>query len=123
MLALPPVSPHRVVLVAAVAARSLRAAGLQRLLGAPSGGTPSVGARRPEAGVGVLRWADRGRSRSGLGSPSDRISDPDHVVAAKVLRRRRIQIPPPPAESEVAVRRTLGDYDAVLGVDLDGGVA
>jgi transposase len=50
------------------------------------------------------------------------ISDPDHVAAAKVLRRSRIQIPPPPAESEVAVR-DLGDYDAVFGVDLDGGAA
>jgi transposase len=50
------------------------------------------------------------------------ISDPDHVVAAKVLRRSRIQIPPPPAESEVAVR-DLGDYDAVFGIDLDGGAA
>jgi hypothetical protein len=50
------------------------------------------------------------------------ISDPDHVAAAKVLRRSRIQIPPSPAESEVAVR-DLGDYDAVFGVDLDGGAA
>jgi transposase len=50
------------------------------------------------------------------------ISDPAHVQAAKVLRRSRIQIPPPPAESEVPVR-DLGDYDAVFGVDLDGGAA
>jgi transposase len=50
------------------------------------------------------------------------ISDPAHVQAAKVLRRSRIQIPPPPLESEVPVR-DLGDYDAVFGVDLDGGAA
>jgi transposase len=50
------------------------------------------------------------------------ISDSAHVQAAKVLRRSRIQIPPPPLESEVPVR-DLGDYDAVFGVDLDGGAA
>lgn len=50
------------------------------------------------------------------------ISDPIHVEAAKVLRRRRIQIPPPPAEAEVAVR-DLAVYDTAFGVDLDGGAA
>lgn len=50
------------------------------------------------------------------------ISDPIHVEAAKVLRRRRIQIPPAPAETEVAVR-DLSSYDAAFGVDLDGGAA
>jgi transposase len=50
------------------------------------------------------------------------LSDSSHVEAAKVLRRSRIQIPPPPLESEVPVR-DLGDYDAVFGVDLDGGAA
>lgn len=50
------------------------------------------------------------------------ISDPIHVEAAKILRRRRIQTPPAPAETEVAVR-DLSSYDAAFGVDLDGGAA
>lgn len=50
------------------------------------------------------------------------ISDPIHVAAAKVLRRRRIQIPPPPLESEVA-QRDLSSYDAAFGVEIDGGAA
>lgn len=50
------------------------------------------------------------------------LSDPLHVEAAKVLRRSRIHIPPPPAESEVPVR-DLSSYDAAFGVDLDGGAA
>ena len=50
------------------------------------------------------------------------ISAPAHVDAAKVLRHRRIQIPPPPLESEVPIR-DLSSYDAVFGVDLDGGAA
>ncbi len=50
------------------------------------------------------------------------VSDPAHVEAAKVLRRSRIHVNRPPAVSEVPVR-DLGDYDAALGVDLDGGAA
>lgn len=50
------------------------------------------------------------------------ISDPMHVEAAKVLRRRRIQAPSPPLESEVPVRE-LSSYDTAFGVDLDGGAA
>ena len=50
------------------------------------------------------------------------ISDPVHIEAAKMLRRRRIQIPPPPSESEVPMR-DLSSYDAAFGVDLDGGAA
>lgn len=50
------------------------------------------------------------------------ISDPAHIEAAKVLRRRRIQIPPPPLATEVAVR-DLSAYDTAFGVDLDGGAA
>jgi len=50
------------------------------------------------------------------------ICDPAHIEAAKVLRRRRIQIPPPPLESEVPVR-DLSSYDTAFGVDLDGGAA
>ncbi|GFM20826.1 MULTISPECIES: hypothetical protein [unclassified Mycobacterium] len=50
------------------------------------------------------------------------ISDPAPIEAAKVLRRRRIQTPLPPAETEVAVR-DLSSYDAAFEVDLDGGAA
>ncbi|OKH80310.1 transposase [Mycobacterium sp. ST-F2] len=50
------------------------------------------------------------------------ISDPAHVEAAKVLRRRHIQTPPSPLESEVAVR-DLSSYDVAFGVDIDGGAA
>lgn len=50
------------------------------------------------------------------------ISDPIHVEAAKVLRCRRIQTPPLPLESEVAVR-DLSSYDVAFGVDIDGGAA
>jgi transposase len=50
------------------------------------------------------------------------LSDPTHVEAAKVLRRKRIGVARPTQEPEVAIR-SLADYDTVLGVDLDGGVA
>lgn len=48
------------------------------------------------------------------------ISDPEHVTAAKLLRRERIGIVRPVGEPEVEIR-PLTDYDAALG--LDGGVA
>jgi Mu transposase, C-terminal domain len=50
------------------------------------------------------------------------LSNPNHLSAAKVLRRSRIHIPPPPTESEVPVR-DLSSYDAAFGVDIDGGAA
>jgi transposase len=48
------------------------------------------------------------------------ISDPEHVAAARLLRRERIGVLRPAPEPEVEVR-ALTDYDAALG--LDGGVA
>jgi transposase len=48
------------------------------------------------------------------------ISDPEHVAAARLLRRDRIGVLRPAPEPEVEVR-ALTDYDAALG--LDGGVA
>lgn len=48
------------------------------------------------------------------------ISDPDHVQAAKQLRRNRFDIVGPPAPVEVEQRR-LTDYDTLL--DVDGPVA
>jgi transposase len=48
------------------------------------------------------------------------VSDPQHVAAAKVLRRERLELVRPTAEPQVQVR-CLADYDIALGVD--GGVA
>ena len=48
------------------------------------------------------------------------ISDPEHVAAAKLLRRERIGVVRPAPEPDVEVR-CLADYDTALGVD--GGVA
>jgi hypothetical protein len=52
------------------------------------------------------------------------ISDPEHVDAAKRLRRERIGVVRPVPEPEVEVR-CLADYDDALGLDndLEGGVA
>ena len=50
------------------------------------------------------------------------VSDPTHVEAAKVLRRKRISAARSIPEPDVAIR-CLEDYDTALGVDLDGGVA
>ncbi len=44
------------------------------------------------------------------------VSDPQHVQAAKALRRRRFDLPKPAREVEVEQRR-LTDYDTFLGVD------
>jgi transposase len=51
------------------------------------------------------------------------ISDLEHLVAAKLLRRGRVDLVRPPAQTEVAVR-VLADYDTALGVQagVDGGV-
>jgi hypothetical protein len=51
------------------------------------------------------------------------MSDPEHVEAAKTLRRVRIGMLRPAPEPEVEVR-SLADYDTALGLDdADGGVA
>lgn len=59
--------------------------------------------------------------------PADRIwakhqtiSDPEHVEAAKLLRRKRFDIIGPPTHVEVE-QRCLADYDTLLG--LNGPVA
>ena len=44
------------------------------------------------------------------------ISDPEHVAAAKLLRRERIGIVRPAPEADVEIR-CLADYDTALGVD------
>ena len=54
------------------------------------------------------------------------ISDPEHVAAARLLRRERVGVLRPVQQSEVE-QRCLADYDTALGItgidDLDGGVA
>jgi len=51
------------------------------------------------------------------------ISDPEHLDAAKTLRRERVGLLRPVAEPEVE-QRSLADYDTALGLnDADGGVA
>ncbi len=50
------------------------------------------------------------------------ISDPEHVAAARSLRRERVAVLHPVAELDVE-QRALSDYDTALGIDgLDGGV-
>ena len=44
------------------------------------------------------------------------ISDPEHVAAAKLLRRERFSVVRPPADTDVQIR-SLSDYDTALGVD------
>lgn len=46
------------------------------------------------------------------------MSDPEHVAAARALRRDRLGVIGPARELEVQTRR-LSDYDAALGIDLD----
>jgi transposase len=54
------------------------------------------------------------------------ITDPDHLEAAKVIRRTRVGALRPVRDTEAAVElRALADYDTALGIDLgeDGGCA
>jgi transposase len=54
------------------------------------------------------------------------ITDPEHREAANMLRRNRISVLRPvrePDDQIVVEQRSLGDYDAALGIDLgDGGL-
>jgi hypothetical protein len=43
------------------------------------------------------------------------VSDPAHVEAAKLLRRKHLEVARPTAAPEVEVRR-LADYDTALGL-------
>jgi transposase len=54
------------------------------------------------------------------------ITDPDHLEAARVLRRTRVGALRPvrdPAAELAVEQRALADYDTALGIDLDGGFA
>lgn len=48
------------------------------------------------------------------------ISNPEHITAARALRRQRVGVLRPAPEPEVE-QRALADYDTALGID--GGVA
>jgi hypothetical protein len=48
------------------------------------------------------------------------IHDPEHLAAARAMRRERLEVVHPPVHAEVETRR-LTDYDVLLGID--GGVA
>ena len=50
------------------------------------------------------------------------VSDPEHVEAARLLRRDRIAVVRPPREADVQIR-CLADYDAALGTGGAGGTA
>jgi transposase len=82
-------SGDRLGTVAAATQGSLRAAGLQRLLGAPGRGRC---------------WARH-----------QTIHDPAHLQAAQMLRRERLTVVPP-AQTTVE-QRNLSDYDHVFGLD------
>ena len=50
------------------------------------------------------------------------ISDPSHVEAAKLLRRKHLDVARPAAQPEVEMR-CLADYDTALGLTDQDGVA
>jgi transposase len=87
---------------------------------------PAVIGRRIEVNAGLARVrvlcdgkvvADHDR----VWAKHQTITDPEHLAAARALRRERLQVVRPTAEPEVEVRR-LSDYDTALGLD-DGGAA
>jgi transposase len=86
---------------------------------------PAVIGRRIEvtAGLERVRVACEGRvvaDHERIWAWHQTINDPAHLAAAQALRRERMTIVRPPADTEVQVR-ALADYDTALG--LDGGTA
>jgi transposase len=87
---------------------------------------PAVIGRRIEviAGLDRVRVLCEGRAvadHQRVWAWHQTISDPEHIAAAKMLRRQRATRLRPVAEPEVE-QRNLADYDAALGL-ADGGVA
>ena len=115
----------RLAVLDPAAAGLLRAPGRQRLLHPPVGDRPAGrGTRRP--GVGQLRRrlvADHQR----LWAKHWTVTDFEHLVAAKAIRRGRADLVKPLPETDVQVR-DLARYDTLLGIhdgvddDLDIGV-
>ena len=123
MLALPPVAP----VVGWRATSRLARDHYIRLDSNDYSVHPAVIGRRIEVAAGL----DRVRVFCGGKAVADHeriwaqhqtISDPEHVDAAKSLRRKRIGVLRPAPEPEVEVR-CLADYDTALGVGDEGGVA
>jgi transposase len=86
---------------------------------------PAVIGRRIEitAGLDRVRVSCDGKTvadHERVWAKHQTISDPEHVAAARLLRRDRIGVLRPAPEPEVEVR-ALADYDTALGID--GGVA
>jgi transposase len=86
---------------------------------------PSVIGRRLDISADLHRvrgWCD-GRlvaDHERIWANPHTLHDPDHLAAAQTMRRPRLEVVRPPAETEVETR-CLADYHALLGVD--GGVA
>jgi transposase len=129
MLALPPVAPA----VGWRASTRLARDHYVRLDGNDYSVHPAVIGRRVEiiADLARVRVLCEGRSvadHDRLWAKHQTMSDPEHVTAAKLLRRERIGLVRPAPEPEVETR-CLGDYDTALGLDdvgldaADGGVA
>jgi transposase len=88
---------------------------------------PAVIGRRIEitAGLNQVTVTCEGRvvaSHDRIWAWHQTITDPQHLAAAKAMRRDRITIVRPPREAEVQVR-SLSDYDTALGLSPDGSVA
>jgi len=129
MLALPPVAP----VTGWRASTRLARDHYVRLDGNDYSVHPAVIGRRIEviADLARVRVLCDGRTvadHTRLWARHQTVSDPEHVTAAKLLRRERIGLLRPAPEPEVETR-CLGDYDTALGLDdvgLDaagGGVA
>ena len=121
MLSLPPVAP----VVGWRSSQRLPRDHYVRLDGNDYSVHPLVIGRRIEVTADLHRirvWCD-GRlvaDHERLWAKHQTVHDPEHLAAARTLRRQRLEVVRPPAETEVETRR-LSDYDALLGID--GGVA
>lgn len=121
MLALPPVAPQTGWRASTRLARDHYV----RLDGNDYSVHPSVIGRRVEvlADLTRVRVLCDGRlvaDHDRLWAKHQTVSDPDHVAAAKLLRRERIgllrPVPEPALDTQVEIR-CLADYDTALGVD------
>ena len=74
------------------------------------------------SGFGCSATGNQSPTTSGSWASHQTISDPQHVEAAKRLRRERIGVVRPVPEPDVEIR-CLADYDDALGVDDVDGVA
>jgi transposase len=121
MLALPPVAP----VVGWRSSQRLPRDHYVRLDGNDYSVHPSVIGRRIEVTADLHRvrvWCD-GRlvaDHERLWAKHQTVHDPEHLAAARTLRRQRLEIVHSPAQTEVETR-CLADYDTLLGID--GGVA